>query len=105
MKKERRREKTLGERCILGAVTGLVTLFIGASKSYLALLAGRRASGPGCLHLLPKITGCSNSLPSAARSPEHPCRSLALDSPLRNSSFQEHCPSWAQLCTGVKGCH
>ena len=45
MKKERRgKKKTLGERCILCATKGLVTLFIGASRYYLASLAGRSAA-------------------------------------------------------------
>lgn len=38
------KKKTLGERCILCAMKGLVTLFIGASRYYLASLAGRSAA-------------------------------------------------------------
>lgn len=48
MKKERRKQKKkkkpLGESCILCVVKGLVTLFIGGSRHYLASLAGRSAA-------------------------------------------------------------
>lgn len=71
----------MGRRRVVCAMTGPVTLSISAGKYYLASLCRK---GPGCLHLLLKITGCNNSLPSAARGAECPCKGW-LDG-LRNCS-------------------
>lgn len=43
-KKAKKKKKPLGESCILCVVKGLVTLFIGGSRHYLASLAGRSAA-------------------------------------------------------------
>ena len=95
-----KKKKTLGESCILCAVKGLVTLFIGGSRYYLASLAERMQ--PRIFHMLLKITGCNKSLPRVARSLDHTCKRLAQwPEKFQPPRVQ---PSQASHSAGVKGC-
>ena len=98
--KKKKKKKTLGESCILCAVKGLVTLFIGGSRYYLASLAERMQ--PRIFHMLLKITGCNKSLPRVARSLDHTCKRLAQwPEKFQPPRVQ---PSQASHSAGVKGC-